>query len=139
MKNSSAPLSRTLQAATLAAVCLLAIPLSSQAKDHNNSWQSVTGFLEGLGNNIVRRGKRALEPEYRYEDERQFRVPYNERENNSLEASVQRALARNGYYNGPIDGNLGPMSRRAISRYQSDRGLEVTGYPNSSLLRSLGM
>jgi hypothetical protein len=57
----------------------------------------------------------------------------------SLDASVQRALARRGYYHGPIDGDIGPGSRSAIARYQRDRGLAVTGTINSSLLRSLGI
>lgn len=55
------------------------------------------------------------------------------------EAEVQRALARRGYYRGPIDGDLGPGSRNAIARYQADHGLRVTGGVNSSLLRSLGL
>ncbi|MEZ0277026.1 MAG: peptidoglycan-binding protein, partial [Roseimicrobium sp.] len=57
----------------------------------------------------------------------------------STDASVQRALARRGYYNGPIDGSLGSGSRNAIARYQRDRGLPVTGSVTSSLLRSLGI
>ena len=56
-----------------------------------------------------------------------------------MEASVQRALARNGYYRGPIDGNIGPMSRRAIASYQNDHGLRVTGYPDGNLLNALGL
>jgi hypothetical protein len=55
------------------------------------------------------------------------------------DAAVQRALARRGYYNGPIDGDLGSGSRRAISRYQADHALAVTGSVTSSLLRSLGL
>ena len=42
-------------------------------------------------------------------------------------ASVQQELARRGYYQGPIDGRLGPATRAAIRRYQQDRGLPVTG------------
>jgi hypothetical protein len=57
----------------------------------------------------------------------------------STDMKVQRALARRGYYNGPIDGSLGPGSRNAIARYQRDRGLPVTGSVTSSLLRSLGI
>ena len=57
----------------------------------------------------------------------------------SLDVAVQRALARRGYYNGPIDGDIGPGSRSAIARYQRDRGLAVTGSITSSLLRSLGI
>lgn len=55
------------------------------------------------------------------------------------EASVQRALAQRGYYRGPIDGDLGRGSRAAISRYQADRGMRVTGDVNTDLLRSLGL
>lgn len=57
----------------------------------------------------------------------------------SLDYSVQRELARRGYYRGPLDGDIGPMSRSAIARYQRDRGLSVTGSITSSLLRSLGL
>lgn len=53
--------------------------------------------------------------------------------------AVQRALARQGYYQGSFDGDIGPQSRRAIARYQQDRGLQVTGTITSSLLRSLGI
>ena len=58
---------------------------------------------------------------------------------NSSDAAVQRALARQGYYQGSIDGAIGPQSQRAIARYQQDRGLQVTGTITSSLLRSLGI
>jgi len=42
-------------------------------------------------------------------------------------SNVQSALAREGYYDGAIDGKLGPGTRNALRRYQRDRGLEVTG------------
>lgn len=58
---------------------------------------------------------------------------------NSTDAAVQRALARRGYYNGSIDGAIGPQSRRAIARYQQDNGLRATGYIDSSLINSLGI
>jgi hypothetical protein len=57
----------------------------------------------------------------------------------SSDVAVQRALARRGYYHGAIDGDIGPASRRAITRYQVDHGLPVTGSITSSLLRSLGL
>lgn len=57
----------------------------------------------------------------------------------SADAAVQRALARRGYYNGPIDGDIGPGTRAAIARYQRDRGLRPTGVVDSTLLRSLGL
>ena len=56
-----------------------------------------------------------------------------------LGSDVQRALKRRGYYNGPIDGDIGPGSRAAIREYQADHGLRVTGRVDGSLIRSLGL
>jgi peptidoglycan hydrolase-like protein with peptidoglycan-binding domain len=55
----------------------------------------------------------------------------------SVEADVQAALARRGYYGGPVDGDIGPQSRAAIRAFQVDRGLPVTGHIDRALLRSL--
>lgn len=57
----------------------------------------------------------------------------------SVESSVQRALARQGYYHAGIDGEIGPYSRSCIARYQADHGLRPTGLITPSLLRSLGL
>jgi hypothetical protein len=51
--------------------------------------------------------------------------------------AVQRALADLGYYNGPIDGVIGPGTMAAIERYQADNGLAITGRINTSLMQSL--
>lgn len=50
---------------------------------------------------------------------------------------VQAALNAAGYAAGPPDGALGPKSRAAISRYQSDHNLAATGDVNAELLTSL--
>jgi hypothetical protein len=55
----------------------------------------------------------------------------------STVAGAQTQLARLGYYRGEIDGIVGPETRRAIMRYQSDRGLRVTGSLNVDTLRAL--
>lgn len=55
------------------------------------------------------------------------------------DSSVQRELARRGYYRGYVDGRMGPQSRRAIYRYQQDRGMRPTGYVTTVLLQSLGL
>lgn len=60
-------------------------------------------------------------------------------QNNLDDAAVQRALARLGYYQGPIDGRIGPQSMRAISKYQQARGMSVTNAIVPSLLRALGL
>jgi hypothetical protein len=52
---------------------------------------------------------------------------------------VQRALAQQGYYYGPIDGILGPGTRSAIQRYQIDHGLYVTATIDEQTLATLGM
>ena len=55
----------------------------------------------------------------------------------SVASSVQSRLNQLGYYNGPIDGDLGPGSRNAIANYQRDNNLYVNGRINNNLLQSL--
>lgn len=57
----------------------------------------------------------------------------------SVESQVQAALAQQGYYDGPVDGLVGPGTRAAIASYQRDNGLRVTGFINDSLLAALGL
>jgi hypothetical protein len=57
--------------------------------------------------------------------------------NGSLVSSVQSSLNNQGYYNGPIDGAMGPGTRQAIASYQNDNNLNVTGHINGPLLQSL--
>lgn len=52
-------------------------------------------------------------------------------------AEIQEGLAGLGYYDGPVDGIAGPMTRAAISRFQSDNGLPATGLPSRSLRQRL--
>jgi len=54
-------------------------------------------------------------------------------------SEVQQRLAQQGYYQGPIDGILGPMTRSAIERFQADHGLAVTAAIDQSTLASLGL
>jgi len=71
--------------------------------------------------------------------ERVVIVEHNRRysDGNRVEFEVQRGLARNGYYRGPIDGDVGYGTRTAIRTYQLDYGLAPTGYIDSELLISL--
>jgi hypothetical protein len=57
----------------------------------------------------------------------------------SIGVDVQQALNQQGYYNGPVDGIVGPMTSQAISAYQSDHGLPVTGTITPNLLANLGV
>src|SRR5438132_1641479 len=54
-------------------------------------------------------------------------------------ADLQDKLATAGYYHGRIDGVLGPETRHALVRYQSDKGLEPSGNLTPDTLRSLGL
>ena len=56
----------------------------------------------------------------------------------ALVVSVQKALARRGYYRGPIDGIAGKGTRRAILTYRADNGLRVISRIDNELLRALG-
>ena len=53
--------------------------------------------------------------------------------------NVQEQLAAAGYYDGPIDGVLGPMTREAIAAYQADNGLAVTSAIDEPTLATLGL
>ncbi|MDW4550915.1 lytic murein transglycosylase [Defluviimonas sp. D31] len=52
--------------------------------------------------------------------------------------ALQERLTAMGFDTGGTDGVIGPNTRRAISDYQSSRGLSATGEPSLALLRSLG-
>ena len=52
---------------------------------------------------------------------------------------VQQQLQRDGYYDGPIDGILGPMTREAIASFQADNGLAVTSVIDEPTLATLGV
>lgn len=43
-------------------------------------------------------------------------------------SAAQDELAREGYYHGPIDGVFSPDTHRAVSDFQKDNDLNVTGY-----------
>jgi hypothetical protein len=64
---------------------------------------------------------------------------YSSATGNSISEQVQEDLAQQGYYQGPIDGVVGPGTRAAIAAYQRDSGLPVTGAIDGGLLRSLGL
>ena len=54
-------------------------------------------------------------------------------------ANVQSALQEQGYYQGDIDGILGPQTRAALAEFQSAQGLEPTGAVDEPTLETLGM
>jgi len=53
--------------------------------------------------------------------------------------NVQRALKDLGYYTGPLNSSLGPATRAAISAFQEDNDLEITGVVDAPTVEALGL
>jgi N-acetylmuramoyl-L-alanine amidase len=64
---------------------------------------------------------------------------YNGLDPDRVIVDVQSQLQRDGYYDGPIDGALGPMTREAIAAFQADHGLAVTSVIDEPTLATLGI
>jgi putative peptidoglycan binding protein len=64
---------------------------------------------------------------------------YNDLPPDEVIANVQTELYNEGYYNGPIDGVLGPDTRAAIADYQRDHGLAITAAIDEPTVASLGL
>jgi Putative peptidoglycan binding domain len=64
---------------------------------------------------------------------------YNNLPPDQVIANVQSALQQQGYYQGEVDGLLGPQTRGAIADYQRANGLEETAAIDQPTLESLGM
>jgi hypothetical protein len=64
---------------------------------------------------------------------------YNGLPPDQVVVDVQQQLQRDGYYDGPIDGSLGPMTREAIAAFQADNGLSVTSVIDQPTLSTLGI
>jgi Putative peptidoglycan binding domain len=54
-------------------------------------------------------------------------------------ANVQSALQEQGYYQGEVDGLLGPLTRAALADYQRDYGLYTTAAIDEPTLDALGL
>lgn len=110
---------------------------------HNNNWVIIGpwfpwGYGYGYGYYPY--------ASYSYYDDRYYDDGYYANEYQQSEydgevnfnvSEVQSALARAGYYDGAIDGSLGPATRSALRRYQRDRGLSVTGRIDQSVVEAL--
>src|SRR6266513_5337244 len=60
---------------------------------------------------------------------------YNSLPPDQVVANVQAALQAQGYYQGEVDGLLGPLTRDAIAGYQRDHGLYTTATIDQPTLR----
>ncbi|MFC1333181.1 MAG: His-Xaa-Ser repeat protein HxsA [gamma proteobacterium symbiont of Clathrolucina costata] len=52
---------------------------------------------------------------------------------------MQLALQFEGYYSGPVDGIMGPETRKAVAKYKMAKGISGTGVMDAETLNSLGI
>ena len=52
---------------------------------------------------------------------------------------IQQALEQKGFKVGPLDGKLGPRTKRALSQFQRRQRLQQTGTPDEQTLTALGI
>ena len=64
---------------------------------------------------------------------------YNDLPPDQVIVNVQTALQAQGYYQGEVDGVLGPLTRAAIADYQRDHGLAITAAIDEPTVASLGL
>ncbi len=50
---------------------------------------------------------------------------------------IQRALKRSGFDPGPLDGLIGPLTRRAVAAFEAKHGLKSDGEPDEDFLQAL--
>jgi hypothetical protein len=74
-----------------------------------------------------------------YTDQEQPASDYAAQQPDPTVTAVQQDLTQLGYYNGPIDGLFGAATRTAVTHYQTDRGLQVSGSLTSDTMQSLGL
>jgi hypothetical protein len=53
--------------------------------------------------------------------------------------TVQTRLQQQGYYQGAVDGTMGPLTRQALADFQADHGLAVTAAVDEPTIETLGM
>ncbi|BCU76486.1 peptidoglycan-binding domain-containing protein [Luteolibacter sp. LG18] len=63
--------------------------------------------------------------------------PASPRERKEIRAQLR--LRQLGYYHGRVDGDIGPVTQRAIARFQRDHRLRVTAWLDVFTLRALGV
>src|SRR3546814_20909421 len=53
-------------------------------------------------------------------------------------ARIQLLLEEAGHSPGPVDGQWGPRTQRALAAFQNDQGLRPSGKPDAATLDALG-
>ncbi|MBL4878289.1 MAG: His-Xaa-Ser repeat protein HxsA [Hyphomonas sp.] len=66
-------------------------------------------------------------------------LPGNSAKFTELVRRVQAGLYARGYYNGSLDGIVGPETRSAIMKFELDNGLSLSGTVSKEVLDALGI
>lgn len=66
-------------------------------------------------------------------------LPGNSGKFRDIVIQVELALTSYGYYNGTIDGVIGPQAKNALRRFQADYALKVTGTVTPEVLTALNI
>ena len=74
-----------------------------------------------------------------YPDQSGYQNGYGSQAANSTVAAAQDRLSHDGFYHGQIDGVMGPETRHAIVRFQTNHGLHINGELSSETLNALGL
>lgn len=53
--------------------------------------------------------------------------------------TVQTRLQQEGYYQGAVDGTMGPLTRQALADFQADHGLAITAAVDESTMAAMGL
>ncbi|TFF19865.1 hypothetical protein E3C22_19565 [Jiella endophytica] len=91
---------------------------------------SVTRNLDSVPNSSILPSSSSVAPKV---------LPGNSEKFKKIVMQVQTALYTYGYYTSSIDGVVGPNTRVALSKMQSDYGLKVTGTVTPEVLDALGV
>lgn len=116
-----------------------AIVQGTQANHYNNQWVAASTHSDW----DVNANHNWNNHEYRYYDGGWLIIDTSESpdyyQSDSLVIRVKQSLASQGYYNGHLSATVGPRTRQAISHYESDKGLQVNGEIDATLVASLGL
>ncbi|WP_179131178.1 peptidoglycan-binding protein, partial [Candidatus Entotheonella palauensis] len=107
--------------------------------DNADFRNNVNGFLISHDGTTVQfgfesRGKRPAQ----FSIEQRALTPITSDSSEDL-ATIQRRLADQGFDPGPVDGLMGPRTKKAIRRFQRQNGLTVSGKISDRLKQALGL
>lgn len=122
----------TLLLVVLCPVLLLLSGCASTGSKEMGSLKNRMNALEERQDALESRS-RAVSTDVSYVSAVERPAPYTSGSSSSQTSSVmtktdvQRALKNAGYYDGSIDGKIGPKTRKAITDFQAAKGLKVDG------------